>query len=133
MVDSLASLVRGEMRKGSADTTTLVAAANLLTELRKRVQDGDALLARADTVGAEKEYAEALALVPEVDRTATCRTGSGASWKRRRKPPWPRRRPRHRKRPTRLAGRRWAGPWPQPRRPSRRGTTPRPCSATPPP
>ena len=68
VVDSLASLVRGEMRKGSADTTTLVAAANLLTELRKRVQDGDALLARADTAGAEKEYGEALALVPEVDK-----------------------------------------------------------------
>jgi len=68
MVDSLSSLVRGEMRKASADTTSLVAAANLLTELRKRIQDGDALLAQGETAGAQKEYGEALALVPEVDK-----------------------------------------------------------------
>ena len=68
VVDSLSSLVRGEMRKGTADTTSLVAAANLLTELRKRIQDGDELLARGETAGAEKEYGEALALVPEVDK-----------------------------------------------------------------
>ena len=41
VVDSLSSLVRGEMRKTSADITSLVAAANLLTELRKRIQEGD--------------------------------------------------------------------------------------------
>ncbi len=68
VVDSLASLVRGEMRKGSADTASLVAAANLLTGLRKRVQDGDALLARGEATAAQKEYGEALALVPEVDK-----------------------------------------------------------------
>jgi hypothetical protein len=68
VLDSLSSLVRGEMRRASADTTSLVAAANLLTELRKRVQDGDALLASGDTAGAQKEYGEALALVPEVDK-----------------------------------------------------------------
>jgi hypothetical protein len=68
VVDSLSSLVRGEMRKASADTTSLVAAANLLTQLRKRVQDGDALLARGEAAAAQKEYGEALALVPEVDK-----------------------------------------------------------------
>ncbi len=68
VVDSLSSLVRGEMRREAPDTTSLVAAANLLTELRKRIQDGDALLARAETTAAGKEYAEALALVPEVDK-----------------------------------------------------------------
>jgi hypothetical protein len=68
VVDSLSSLVRGEMRKGTADTTSLVAAANLLTELRKRVLEGDALLARGENAEAEEEYGEALALVPEVDK-----------------------------------------------------------------
>ncbi len=68
MVDSLSSLVRGEMHKTSADTTSLVAAANLLTELRKRVLDADALLARGEAAAAQKEYGEALSLVPEVDK-----------------------------------------------------------------
>jgi len=69
VVDSLSSLVRTEMRKSEVDTSSLVAAANLLTELRKRIQEGDALLAGGDTAGAEKEYGQALALVPEVDKT----------------------------------------------------------------
>jgi hypothetical protein len=69
VVDSLSSLIRGEMRKSSVDTTSLVAAANLLTELRKRIQEGDGMLSRGETAAAEKEYSEALALVPEVQKT----------------------------------------------------------------
>ena len=116
VVDSLASLVRGEMRKGTADTTSLVAAANLLTELRKRVQDGDALLAR----GGHRRGGEGVrrgagpGAGSGQGAPLPARTGSGAGLRGgRRRPPRPHAGgPGGGSRPTRRAGRRCARPWP---------------------
>lgn len=69
VADSLSSLVKSEQAKSQADTSSLLAAADLVTSLRQSVQEGDALLSRGEAAEAEKKYNQALALVPEVDRT----------------------------------------------------------------
>jgi len=69
VLDSLSSLVKSEQQKTVVDTASLIAAANLVTDLRKRIQEGDGLLARGDAAEAEKKYGEALALIPEVNKT----------------------------------------------------------------
>jgi hypothetical protein len=69
VLDSITSLARSEMNKEPpADTGSLIAAANLLTDLRSRVAEGDALMARGEAVQAAQEYGEALALIPEANQ-----------------------------------------------------------------
>ena len=69
VLDSISSLVRSEMRREEpADIGSLIAAANLLSDLRSRVAEGDALLARGDAAEARAEYGEALALIPEINQ-----------------------------------------------------------------
>ncbi len=66
VIDSLMSYVQGEIDKAQIDTATLLQAANQFTILRQRVGDAQALLKAGKTADAEKAYAEALNLIPEV-------------------------------------------------------------------
>ena len=66
VIDSLTSLVQGEIEKSKIDTATLLVAANQFTVLRQRVSDAQDLLTAGKTADAEKKYAEALNLIPEV-------------------------------------------------------------------
>ncbi|MBN1836104.1 MAG: hypothetical protein JW820_09660 [Spirochaetales bacterium] len=68
VVDSITSLVRGEMVKEEVDTSSLVAAANVVTDLKNRILQADELYASGQVEQAEALYREALALIPEVDR-----------------------------------------------------------------
>jgi len=68
VLDSIGSLVRSQMTKEQADTASLIAAANLLTEMRSRVAEGDALLGRGEPGEAQKKYTAALALLPEANK-----------------------------------------------------------------
>jgi len=68
VVDSISALARSQLQAASTDTRSLVAAANLLTELQARVGEGDALLRAGEAGRAEEKYREALALIPEVSR-----------------------------------------------------------------
>jgi chromosome segregation ATPase len=71
VVDSLASLVHGEMRReveAEADTASLIAAAGSVTEMRSRVLQADELYRQGQVDSAERLYRDALALIPEVGR-----------------------------------------------------------------
>jgi hypothetical protein len=69
VLDSIGSLVKAEMKKEQTDTGSLIAAASLLSDLRNRVTEGDAALARGEAGEAQKKYDQALALIPEVNKT----------------------------------------------------------------
>ncbi|MBN1838204.1 MAG: hypothetical protein JW820_20265, partial [Spirochaetales bacterium] len=69
VVDSITSLVRSEMGKGVVDTSSLIAAANVVTDLKNRIVQADNLYASGQVERAEALYREALAMIPEVDRT----------------------------------------------------------------
>jgi hypothetical protein len=69
VLDSLARLVRGEMGREKADTSSLIAAANVVTELKARVLQADDLVRDGQVERAESLYREALAMIPEVSRT----------------------------------------------------------------
>lgn len=66
VIDSLASYVQGEIDKAKIDTATLLQAANQFTILRQRVSEAQDLLKAGKTADAEKAYAQALNLIPEV-------------------------------------------------------------------
>ena len=68
VVDSLTTLVRGEIAKGNTDASSLVASASQITEIRNRVEGADALLKSGKTAEAETAYEQALELVPEISR-----------------------------------------------------------------
>lgn len=68
VVDSISSLARSQMQSSATDTRSLVAAANLLTDLKARVNEADELLRAAQAAPAQAKYQEALALIPEVSR-----------------------------------------------------------------
>ncbi|MGA2380974.1 MAG: hypothetical protein ABSG85_16895 [Spirochaetia bacterium] len=69
IVDSLTTLVQGEIDKGKVDTASLVDAANRITQVRTLVSGADGLL-RAGRVGdAEAAYGQALAAIPEIGKT----------------------------------------------------------------
>lgn len=69
VVDSIASLVRSEMGKEQVDTASLIAAANVVTELKSRIVQADSLYGAGQVDRAEGLYREALAMIPEVSRT----------------------------------------------------------------
>lgn len=66
VIDSLSSYVQGEIDKAKIDTATLLQAANQFTILRQQVSQAQELLKAGKTADAEKAYAAALDLIPEV-------------------------------------------------------------------
>ena len=66
VIDTLTSYVQGEIEKEKIDTATLLQAANQFTILRQQVADAQTLLKAGKTADAEKAYASALNLIPEV-------------------------------------------------------------------
>jgi hypothetical protein len=66
VIDSLTTYVQGEIEKAQIDTATLLQAANQFTILRQHVSDAQALLKAGRTADAEKAYAAAINLIPEV-------------------------------------------------------------------
>lgn len=69
VVDSLSGLVQGELDKGKVDTSSLVAAANQVADIRAKVAEADAQAHSGRLVDAEKLYGQALAVVPEVAKS----------------------------------------------------------------
>jgi hypothetical protein len=69
IVESLSGLVLGEIDKGKTDTASLVAAANQISEVRAKVTDADSQLRAGKVAEAEKLYAQAIAVVPEIARS----------------------------------------------------------------
>jgi DNA repair exonuclease SbcCD ATPase subunit len=68
VVDSISNLVEGEMQRSEADTTSLIASAELLNTMKNRVVEGDTLFRQGDIAGAEDKYREALDLIPEINK-----------------------------------------------------------------
>jgi hypothetical protein len=68
VVDSISSLVEGQMQQAGADTTSLIASADLLETMKNRVIEGDTLFRQGDVSGAEARYREALDLIPEINK-----------------------------------------------------------------
>jgi len=66
VIDTLTSYVQGEIEKEKIDTATLLQAANQFTILRQQVAEAQTLLKAGKTADAEKAYAAALNLIPEV-------------------------------------------------------------------
>ena len=66
VIDSLTTYVQGEIDKAKVDTATLLQAANQFTLLRQQVGKAQDLLKAGKTEEAEKAYAAALNLIPEV-------------------------------------------------------------------
>jgi septal ring factor EnvC (AmiA/AmiB activator) len=69
VVDSLKSMVESEMNKESVDTASLIASANLVTDLKTKVIKADEEYAKGSIEKAEKLYKEALNLLPELSRS----------------------------------------------------------------
>jgi hypothetical protein len=69
VVDSLSGLVQGELDKAKVDTSSLVAAANQVADIRAKVLDADAQARAGRLVDAERLYGQALAVVPEVAKS----------------------------------------------------------------
>jgi len=68
VVDSISSLVEGQMQKTEVDATSLIASADLLNAMKNRVVEGDTLFRQGDIAGAEAKYREALDLIPEIKK-----------------------------------------------------------------
>ncbi len=68
VVDSISSLVKGEMRKAEVDTSSLIASAELLNDMKNRVIEGDTLFRQGNIAVAEAKYREALNLMPEINK-----------------------------------------------------------------
>jgi hypothetical protein len=68
VVDVLTTYVQGEKEKAATDTSSLVALASLVTELKNKVAEADQLANEGRTAEAERRYAEALAVLPEAAR-----------------------------------------------------------------
>ena len=66
VIDSLTSYVQSQIDEAKIDTATLLQAANQFTILRQRVSEAQDLLKAGKTADAEKAYADALNLIPEV-------------------------------------------------------------------
>lgn len=69
VVDSLQNLVKGEMKKEEVDTASLIRSANLVTDIKSRVIEAEALHMRGEINEAEKMYNEALGLIPEINKS----------------------------------------------------------------
>ncbi|MBN2553441.1 MAG: hypothetical protein JXB06_11765 [Spirochaetales bacterium] len=68
VVDSISSQVRAQMQRAETDTTSLIASAQLLNDMKSRVIQGDALFREGDMAAAEVRYREALNLIPEISK-----------------------------------------------------------------
>ena len=66
IIDSLTNLVQKEMQKEQVDTQSLIASANLVTEIRELVIAADQAYQRGDKTIAEALYLNALELIPEI-------------------------------------------------------------------
>ena len=69
IVDSLSSLVQGEMDKGKTDTASLVQTTGMLADVRGYVSAADALLRDGKVAEAEAQYSLALGVIPEISRS----------------------------------------------------------------
>ncbi len=68
VVDSISNLVQEEMQQTEVDTSSLIASADLLTDMKARVIRGDELFRQGQIEAAELEYEKALAMIPEVSK-----------------------------------------------------------------
>lgn len=68
VVDVLSSYVQGEKERASLDTSSLVALASQVTELKNRVAEADRLAREGRTDEAQRHYGEALAVLPDAAR-----------------------------------------------------------------
>ncbi len=69
VIDSLGSLVRSESETVRTDTSALVAATNQVSEIRALVREADNALKAGKVEDAEKSYAKALEVMPEVQKS----------------------------------------------------------------
>ncbi len=69
VVDSLTRLVETQRSQDATDTSSIVAQAALITEIRQAVAAADAAAARRDLPEAERLYRRAIALVPDVEKS----------------------------------------------------------------
>jgi len=69
VVDSLSSLVQGQLSPANVDTTSLVAAASQVSDVRATVIEADAQLRAGNIAEAERLYSKALATIPEIARS----------------------------------------------------------------
>ena len=69
VVESLTGLVQGEADRPAVDTSSLVAAAGQIADIRKKVADADGLVRAGKLAEAETLYGQALAVVPEIARS----------------------------------------------------------------
>ncbi len=75
VIDSLNKLIKSEMMKEEIDTSSLIEAANQITAVKNAVKEADKQLALGETVKAEELYKEALAMIPEVEKSHIYFTG----------------------------------------------------------
>ena len=69
LVDSLTSYVQGQLSPASADTSSLIAASGQISEVRTAVAQADAQAQAGNVAEAERLYAKALAVMPEIQRS----------------------------------------------------------------
>ena len=75
VIDSLSNLIEGEMSKEVVDTTSLLQAAEGMTQVKNKVTQADRSLELGESAKAEALYREALALIPEIRRSHEYLTG----------------------------------------------------------
>ena len=66
IADALGTLAKEELDRSSADTTTLLAQADLLSQAKAAANEADRALKAGDLATADAKYQEALAKVPEI-------------------------------------------------------------------
>jgi tetratricopeptide (TPR) repeat protein len=69
VVDSLTSYVQGQLSPANQDTSSLVAAAGQISEVRAAVSQADAQAKAGNIAEAEKLYDQALSVIPEIQRS----------------------------------------------------------------
>jgi hypothetical protein len=69
IVDSLTSLVQGEMEKAQTDTASLVETANMIRDVRTAVTAADSQLQQGNVAAAEAQYTQALSVIPEIQKS----------------------------------------------------------------
>jgi len=69
VLDSLENLVKSELGKEEVDTTSLIASANILTDIRSLVIEADSLYESGRIGEAEELYSSALAAIPAINQS----------------------------------------------------------------
>lgn len=69
VLDSLENLVRSELGKEEVDTTSLIASANILTNIKDMIIEADRFYQSGRIGEAEKLYSSALAAIPEINQS----------------------------------------------------------------